>query len=337
MSALARPRSALVVTTIQAPTTALLELAAGSIDHDVNLIVVGDRMTPAHFELPGCRYCSLEEQLAGDSGLARRLPVGHYARKNLGYLIAIKDGADVILETDDDNFPYAHFWAAATPDIEAPVSEHGGWVNAYRYFLEDDTDIWPRGFPWDELHRPVPPLAGLPRRSVHCPVQQGLADHDPDVDAIWRLTRGGHVTFSRGPAIALGSGSWCPFNSQNTRWFKPAFPLLYLPASCNMRLADIWRSFVAQRIMWANGWLLLVHEPTMRQARNPHDLRTDVIAEFTGYARNAEIARRLMALDLAPGCPGDAMMRCYDLFVSMGLLASWELDCLTAWLAELPS
>ena len=39
--------------------------------------------------------------------LAKLLPVGHYVRKNLGYLLAMSAGAACIYETDDDNAPNA--------------------------------------------------------------------------------------------------------------------------------------------------------------------------------------------------------------------------------------
>ena len=141
------PRRAVVVTTIQAPTAAMRELAAGSAARGVDLIVVGDRKTPASFSLPESRYYDLPGQAEAAPRLASRLPVGHYCRKNVGYLLAMRGGADAILETDDDNFPYPGFWDAGEPDVTAPTSEGHGWVNVYRYFATPDADVWPRGFP----------------------------------------------------------------------------------------------------------------------------------------------------------------------------------------------
>jgi hypothetical protein len=61
--------------------------------------------------------------------------------------------------------------------------------------------------------------------------------------------------------VALGAGAWSPFNSQNTAWYPKAYPLLYLPSYCSFRMTDIWRSFVAQRIAWENGWAVLFKSP----------------------------------------------------------------------------
>ena len=330
------PRRAVVVTTIQAPTAAMRKLAAGSAARGVDLIVVGDRKTPASFSLPESRYYDLPGQAEAAPQMASRLPMDHYCRKNVGYLLAMQGGADVILETDDDNFPYPGFWDAGEPDVTAPTSEGHGWVNVYRYFAAPDAEVWPRGFPWRELERQPPSLESLPRRRVHCPIRQALCDDDPDVDAVWRLTRRGPIRFSRNLRVALGAGSWSPFNSQNTRWFRPAFPLLYLPASCASRLTDIWRSYVAQRILWDRGWHLLVDEPTTRQERNPHDLLQDLLAEIPGYRHNWELARRLTDLALPGGSLGDAMVRCYELLAAMRLVDPEELSRLDTWLAELP-
>ena len=46
---------------------------------------------------------TLEEQLELDFDLIDVIPTGSYARKNIGYLCAIKCGAKLIYETDDDN------------------------------------------------------------------------------------------------------------------------------------------------------------------------------------------------------------------------------------------
>jgi hypothetical protein len=99
-----------------------------------------------------------------------------------------------------------------------------------------------------------------------------LADENPDVDAVYRMTSLLPRSFRSDRRVVLGAGVWSPFNSQNTTWWADAFPLMYLPEHCPFRMTDIWRSLVAQRIAWENGWNVLFHEPTVRQQRNEHDL-----------------------------------------------------------------
>src|SRR5205807_7157091 len=128
---------------------------------------------------------------------------------------------------------------------------------------------------------------------LNCPIQQGLSDENPDVDAIYRMANPLPVLFDKANSVSLGKNSWCPFNSQNTTWFKEAFPLLYLPSYCSFRMTDIWRSFVAQRIAWTCGWSILFHQSTVRQDRNDHNLMTDFKDEISGYSNNALICKSL--------------------------------------------
>ena len=96
---------AVVITTIQEPTECVRQLAVAVQRVDGLLIVVGDKKGPAHFDIQGAELISLEEQLRLPWALSRLLPTGHYARKNLGYLIAVNRGVTCIYETDDDNAP----------------------------------------------------------------------------------------------------------------------------------------------------------------------------------------------------------------------------------------
>ena len=57
-------------------------------------------------------------------------------------------------------------------------------------------------------------------------------------------------------------------------------------------MTDIWRSFVAQRIAWANGWAILFHEPTVWQDRNEHNLMRDFRDESPATSTTAASAKR---------------------------------------------
>ena len=247
------PRYAIVVTTINAPTGAVVALAEGAPTIGADLILIGDAKSPPGFNQSGAHYYDLAAQRATGFRFAADAPTGHYARKNIGYLIAMRGGADVIIETDDDNIPRSDFWDARKPIVEACAIRHHGWVNVYRYF--SNANIWPRGLPLEEIS--VLPPARSASSAIFCPIQQGLADQKPDVDAIYRLVLPLPVDFERNVPIALMDGAWCPFNSQNTTWWREAFPLLYLPLHCSFRMTDIWRSFVAQRIAWGQ-WMVRV-------------------------------------------------------------------------------
>ncbi len=54
--------------------------------------------------------------------------------KNIGYLAAARDGATVIIETDDDNIPREGFWSPRQRNQSAPLVTKSGWCNVYSYF-----------------------------------------------------------------------------------------------------------------------------------------------------------------------------------------------------------
>ena len=326
----------LIITSIADDRNSVLRTFADeTYKNDVGYIVIGDTKSPEDFKLEGCDFYSLKRQESLPYSLAKILPLRHYSRKNLGYLIAISKGAKKIIETDDDNFPLEDFWINRSKSVPAYLLENEGWVNVYKFFTK--ANIWPRGFPLEKIKNKLPELTT--RNLIDCPIQQGLADENPDVDAIFRLTCSLPLTFNKFHNVALGKHTFCPFNSQNTTWFKEAFPLLYLPSFCSFRMTDIWRSFVAQRIAWTCGWPVLFHQSTVRQERNNHDLMKDFQDEIIGYTKNLEIGKCLNDLNLKEGKEhiAENMNTCYKELVRLGFVGEKELDLLHSWLEDIKS
>lgn len=326
--------TALVVTSIAAPNAVLRALSVGCEAHGWWFVVVGDSKSPSNFHLDGCDYYSLDRQRSTGLRYANLCPVGHYARKNIGYLLAMRHGASIIVDTDDDNMPRNDFWWARQPHCASPTVKKAGWVNVYRYFT--DANVWPRGLPLRYIRAETPSWESLPKQMYYCPIQQGLANQDPDTDAVYRLVQYTPVVFQQDRSVTLEENVWCPFNSQNTVWWKDAFALLYLPATCSFRMTDIWRSFVAQRIAWANGWRVSFHSPTVLQERNEHDLMRDFVDEVPGYLHNELICSTLETLLIKPGIDAicDNLIVCYEALVKIGVVGSDEIPLLRAWIKD---
>lgn len=311
----------------------LKQFADETAKHNVPFIVIGDTKSPKEFDLAGCDFYSIKRQQTLKFDLAKILPVKHYARKNLGYLVAISKGAETIIETDDDNLPLKTFWNNRTKQAKAHVLKGKGWVNVYKYFSE--SHIWPRGFALENILDELPAVEN--QLLINCPIQQGLADENPDVDAIYRLTLPLPIVFNKANSIALDNNSICPFNSQNTTWFKEAFPLLYLPSYCSFRMTDIWRSFVALRIAWTCGWAILFHQSTVWQERNDHNLMKDFQDEISGYNNNLQIMKSLAGLELRKGVeniPAN-MILSYNKLIELGFVGEQERALLNAWLKDI--
>jgi hypothetical protein len=325
---------ALVVTSIGAPNGAMRLLANGAVRNSIPFYVIGDVASPPEYSLAGCSFYNIEDQIATGFRTAASTPKRHYARKNIGYLLAMRDGAEIIIETDDDNEPSDAFWIPRKRFQRVPSLIAQGCANVYRYY--SDSPVWPRGLPLEAVQADLPQYETLPTVLNDCPIQQGLADGNPDVDAIYRMVLPLPLNFSQRRRIALGQGTWCPFNSQNTAWWRSAFPLLYLPAHCSFRMTDIWRSFVAQRIAWENGWSLLFHEPTVVQDRNAHQLMRDFIDEVPGYLNNARIIDLLGGITLMQGeaAISENLFLCYEALVKGNIFGSAELQLLEDWIYD---
>ena len=319
-----------IITTIAQPTSCI-ETLSNKLGKSNGLIVIGDKKGPFVYPIKNAQFYSLENQLQLDFELADKLPTGHYSRKNLGYLLAIQQGEDCIYETDDDNQPN-DFWSIRNKKTNALVAEKSEWLNVYKHFSNEN--IWPRGFLLDRLTSPdSTPGHNNILQEIDAPIQQGLADLSPDVDAIWRLTQDREFYFDRKESIALPEGSWCPFNTQSTWWWKEAFPLLYLPSYCSFRMTDIWKSFVAQRCLWEMGYKLVFHPAEVIQERNIHNLMKDFEAEIPGYTLNEKLTSILEDTQLLSGKENALrnLVICYEQLVAHHIIPKDEMPLVKAW------
>jgi len=330
-----------IITTIQEPTPSVFGLVEHLVACGGRLIVAGDSKGPACFDpLQGTpwpvEFLSLADQKQTCFRLAQILPTNHYARKNIAYLHAIQAGAECIYETDDDNAPIGAWTlrqeTIATGRVVA-ASPHSRWVNVYRYF--SDENIWPRGLPLDEIRQTLV-TTQFSVQPIRSPVQQGLVNGSADVDAIWRLVMDRDFTFQNNPSVYLQPGNWCPFNTQSTWWWPLSYPLLYIPSYCSFRMCDIWKSFVAQRCLWAIGLGVVFHAPEVVQNRNPHDLMRDFRDEIPGYDHNRQIAEILDGLDLesCEDSVGSNLRVCYAALIAAGIFPEREIDLVDAWLQD---
>jgi hypothetical protein len=295
---------------------------------------VADRKTPPDWQQAGTRFLSVDHQRRMPFRIVDALPWNHYARKMIGYLWAAREGAQLIAESDDDNLPEKGWAFPAFTDTFEEIPANRGFVNIYSLF--SDQVIWPRGLPLERIRDRTAILqpGELVRRPCEIGVWQALADDDPDVDAIYRLTVNAACRFSRRPPVALAGGTLAPFNSQNTAFRRDLLALMYLPAYVNFRVTDILRSYVAQPIMWAAGYQLGFTGPTVRQARNAHDFMADFRSELPLYLE----ADAMMAFIRAAVKPGDTVTgnlhRVYAALVKQEMVGAEEMALVDAWLED---
>lgn len=318
----------IVITTIFPASAAVREF---STLENFDLIVVGDKKTPEGWTLDRCNYSPWNDARFENSRLAELIPFDHYSRKNLGYVLAMREGATTVVDTDDDNFPLPNFGFPSTSFSGDTTNEGMGFVNVYGHFT--DKKIWPRGLPVRDILKEGRPFS-LHNEHSEIGVWQGLANGDPDVDALYRLTDNSECIFSEREPLVLEKGTWSPFNSQNTLFRRELLPLLYLPVSVSFRFTDILRSFVSQPIMWANGYRLGFTAATVFQARNPHNYLSDLVSEFPMY-ESSEVLPEILSAALSPtDSILSSLLNAYEALLSNKIVLDNEMVCLDAWIAE---
>lgn len=322
---------AIVITSINNPTAAVHKYVQLSQTH--KLLVVGDEKTPEWPSSEGWRMITLQEQFRlKNLRSIEFLPTNHYSRKMVGYLLAIGEGVDGIIDTDDDNEPIEGYGFPQSQGLFEATAPNQGWVNIFKYFT--DKEVWPRGLPLRNIRTTPGPLGA--KNEYRVGIFQGLADGDTDLDAIYRLTRDNpSISFQKRDPLVLEEGTLTPFNSQNTLFFPPVFPLLYLPTTVTFRFTDILRSVVAQPILWAAGLRLGFTKSTVYQDRNVHDLLSDFKSEVPMYLSIEKAAELAISATSNTESIETNLMNIYKSLAAHGIVMPEETKILECWLADL--
>lgn len=328
-----------VITTINAPTPGVRSIAKSVDGLENNFFVIGDIKTPESWNCANTTYVPYAQQKNLAFQCAKTLPPNSYTRKSLGYLLAAAGGASWIRETDDDNSPLRGFFDKPKFPFNARViSNASKWINVYPYFT--DRFVWPRGLPLNKVHLKGPTdTIGEKFIDGGLCVFQSLADGDPDVDAVYRLTAPDttDIAFRNEEPLLIPRGSWTPFNSQATTWPRKLFPLMYLPVTCSFRMTDIWRSFIALRIMHEVDANLVFTSPLVHQNRNEHDLMTDFRDEIEGYVGYDRFIDVISSVNLSDGI--DAILHnlriTYKALTVAGFFKNSELHFVDSWIQDM--
>jgi hypothetical protein len=323
-------KKAIVITSIFDPTTAV---TAFSQMPDYQVYVVGDKKTPADWYCRNINYISLTQQEQWDSRLAKVLPYNHYCRKMLGYLKAIQNGAECIVDADDDNIP-KHNWEFPEfgQNFEC-ISGIKGFVNIYQLYTEQN--IWPRGLPLRLTSLQFELEKHVSWKNCRVGIWQGLADEDPDVDAAYRLTYNMPCYFNERKPVVLDKGILCPFNTQNTMIRKELFPLMYLPAHVTFRFTDILRGLIAQPIMWLYDYQLGFTNAIVVQKRNHHNYMNDFMSEIPMYKHSEKVIEVVSASISKFENIKNNLYNAYYSLLRANIVCDNEMIILDSWLEDL--
>lgn len=323
---------AIVITSINAPKDEMYQFAKIP---EWKLVCVGDTKTPQDWYIENVDYLSPAEQDRLFPIFSKFFPWKMYARKNFGYLYAIKNGAQIIGESDDDMFPDKNYPPDVSLEKTVPVLSGEKFVNVYKYFLKNSVKnpVWVRGFPLEFISN----QAGVKQKTakVVAPMQNSVQDKDSDFDAIYRFLYNDWLDLKKDAEFALGKGSYAPMNTQNTFTHPAAYPLLYLPATSGFHVEDIIRGYIAQRILWEMGGTVVFTYPTAHTSkRNPHDYLDDFRLEVPLFLNTKKLADILDSTSLSKD-PLESLLKVYRVLVKNGFFPKEELPIVTAWVCEI--
>lgn len=306
-----------VITTIFEPSEGVRR-AAMLPSSEWCMVVIGDTKTPLSSykeflkKFPHVHFLSVGEQeaWAASQGKAinnfvKAMPTHHFARKNIGYLYAIRNNAEWIFDLDDDNLVSLH---PTTKEVVPPPTEFPRGIrvaatgtNVLNHHILMNASLpasWARGFPLESIldnatHGYVTYEEGKNAQgNAKIGVLQFMAQGNPDVDAIHRLTKTLPMDFDESVSpLRIPLHTAVPYNAQATMHSYEALWATYLPMTVPGRVSDIWRSYFAQALFRAGLGLHVVFmpPPTITQDRNPHNYLADFAAEQDLYSKTSAL------------------------------------------------
>lgn len=271
----------------------------------VSFVVIPDRKSPPElyarceeYRRRGftihCPTLEAQDAYLGRLGLGNLVPYDSDNRRNIGFLMALEAGSELLISIDDDNYcrPGEHFFrehaVACAPEAEGiSLSSSTGWFNICDLLEIEPANVYPRGFPYKYRHRKAELTQARQRGLVR--LNAGLWLLEPDLDAMTWLVSPARASRFKGTSVLLGHGTWSPINTQNTSlhrdlivsYYYPRmnYPLAGLPID---RFGDILSGYFCQACVRHMGHRVRVGTPMVDHRRNSHNYMRDASLEMGG-------------------------------------------------------
>lgn len=284
----------LILTSINEPTLATIKYAEISEKKNWKLIFIGDIKTPhkSYQELEvkykNFKYLSPEEQENLYPDLSNSIGWNKCQRRNIGFVYAYDNGADILATSDDDNIPYDdwgdNLYVGKKISVDCYENKR---VNVFDPIsVTEHKNLWHRGYPIEFVNnKNENEYKGKIEREVL--VQADFWDGDPDIDAVCRITQKPIVKFQKFEPFC--STQISPFNSQNTFLSRKVIPY-YTVLPYIGRMDDIWGSYILQ-YFFPNS--VIYCKSTVYQDRNDHNLVNNMVDEIIGYRNTVNFINNL--------------------------------------------
>ncbi len=284
----------IITTTINEPTEATVKFCKIADKKDFTFVIIGDTKTPhqSYQNLVDVYnnvvYLTPEQQDELYPDLSKIIGWKTIQRRNIGFVYAYQNGAEVVATVDDDNIPYDSWGDNILLGQEIEVDEFENLSCPFFDALSttEHNDLWHRGFPIEHLQ--VKNNIEYKGKVKMTPlVQAEFWDGDPDIDAICRLSKKPIVKFK--PFEPFTTKQLTPFNSQNTFLHRSVLKY-YSVFPYTGRMDDIWGSYVMQH-HFPNS--VIFAKASVYQARNPQDLVKNLENEIIGYRNTLQLLHNL--------------------------------------------
>lgn len=277
----------------------------GGEETSIAIIVIPDKKTPASL-FSKCEEArkgglniscpTVDEQDEYLKKLGRMkaiIPYNSDNRRNIGFLMALERGCEVLVSIDDDNYPRKgsnyfreHLAVGKSMELDS-VESNNGWFNICQMMEVDPPRTFPRGFPY--RHRREDPKVVYKKRTGLVHLNAGLWLGHPDIDAVSCLYSAAVAKKFKGSSVFLGEKTWTPINTQNTALIRDAvsayyfipmgFPLLGLSID---RFGDIFSGYFVEACVKHFGKMIRVGTPVVDHIRNSHNYLNDLTGELAG-------------------------------------------------------
>jgi len=242
-------------------------------------------------------------------GLAYRnllsvVPERCHAETSFGFLVAYEEKADIIVEIDDDVFPFEKH-ALIDAHIQNLQGENGvtvnckgKWYNTMENLnLTDNVALFARGHPYGA--RIGNEFFTWRNNGGKCVLNMGLWAGCPDLDALTILYNGGlngkcsiEAKGCKREKIVVGKDTYFPVCSMNTAFLPEIVPAFYQWYSNFMgidRFDDIWSGIFIKKIADHLGRKVCLGAPVVGHRKRPRDTFKDLRKEFEGMIINEQL------------------------------------------------
>ena len=207
-------------------------------------------------------------------------------------------------------------------------SHLGGVIwNPYPHF--GGQDIWHRGFPQSRSEQADTAMGSI---SCYPIIQQYISQSHPDLDSLSRTRFHGFKNVSAS-ALVIPRGVFAPYNSHSTIHLYEALWSLLLPRTAHKRVADIWRSYIAQSLFYLIPDACLMYTPpavTGHITESPSKW-----SERPLYTKSSQVVNLLKYHLMSFETFEEALLGIYELMYHSQILGKDDVTLVKHWVSDL--